>query len=581
MKQRFLGILLSFALMLTMMPVLGLSQEAYADDVTNYDLWVGNKQVTSKNMGNVLGDGTVSFTPANGDTPATLTLDGADISGEHINNEKHKSAAIYYDDADNDLIINATSASTVTGPNSSYDCYAIYSKGNLTVKGSLTVNGGGTSGGFSYGVQSEKELAVDGTLNVNEDNTNVNFGVTAWGIVVNKNGKLNVKGIDGIINFDGGIVVEGKLDATSTSTRQDDGTAIRISGGDGITVKEGAELIANGSEYGIYARDYSITINESAKLSANGYENAITGTVKNAIVGTGWDNAKGTGEGTKIEVKQEQTLGYKKVVFPPLPVDAVKYMIAALPADPTTEDDRASVKAAREAYDVLSDAEKDEIKYTLLKKLETAEETIRQADLDAAKSTAKTDLANYRNAKADSDYDADGVAAMNDAKTAGDTAIDKARDKEGVSEALANAKSAIDAVKTKSPVKPSIDPATPSTVHGVPSSIAKYVVTTTNTVSLIKAPNRKSFTVPATVVISGKKFNVTGIQAGAFKGTKCKTLTVKTKKLTKASVKGSLKGSKIKTVKVKVGKKKTNKKYVKKYKKIFTKKNCGKKVLVK
>ena len=35
-----------------------------------------------------------------------------------------------------------------------------------------------------------------------------------------------------------------------------------------------------------------------------------------------------------------------------------------------------------------------------------------------------------------------------------------------------------------------------------------------------------------------------------------------------------------KTIKVKVGKKKTNKKYVKRYKKIFTKKNCGKKVRV-
>ena len=40
-----------------------------------------------------------------------------------------------------------------------------------------------------------------------------------------------------------------------------------------------------------------------------------------------------------------------------------------------------------------------------------------------------------------------------------------------------------------------------------------------------------------------------------------------------------LKGSSITKVKVNVGKK-TNKKYVKKYKKIFTKKNCGKKVRV-
>ena len=51
--------------------------------------------------------------------------------------------------------------------------------------------------------------------------------------------------------------------------------------------------------------------------------------------------------------------------------------------------------------------------------------------------------------------------------------------------------------------------------------------------------------------------------------------------MTKKSVKASLKGSKVKTVQVKVGSKKVNKKFVKKYKKIFTKKNAGKKVTVK
>ena len=69
--------------------------------------------------------------------------------------------------------------------------------------------------------------------------------------------------------------------------------------------------------------------------------------------------------------------------------------------------------------------------------------------------------------------------------------------------------------------------------------------------------SKKSATVPATVTVNGVKLNVTSIAPKAFKGTK------------------------VKTVKVKVGKKKENKKYVKKYKKIFTKKNCGKKVKVK
>ena len=70
------------------------------------------------------------------------------------------------------------------------------------------------------------------------------------------------------------------------------------------------------------------------------------------------------------------------------------------------------------------------------------------------------------------------------------------------------------------------------------------------------------------------------ISKGALAGTNVKTLVVKSKKLKKKSVKGSLKGSSVTKVQVKVGKAKTNKKYVKKYKKIFTKKNAGKKVKV-
>ena len=133
-----------------------------------------------------------------------------------------------------------------------------------------------------------------------------------------------------------------------------------------------------------------------------------------------------------------------------------------------------------------------------------------------------------------------------------------------------------------------------------------YTVTSTadKTVAFTRAgTNKKSITVPAAITINGVTYNVTSVSANAFtakmirtvtigknvrvieknafKGAKATKMIVKSKYLTKASVKGSLKGSKIKTVQVKVGKKKVNKKYVKKYKKIFTKKNAGKKVKVK
>ena len=123
-------------------------------------------------------------------------------------------------------------------------------------------------------------------------------------------------------------------------------------------------------------------------------------------------------------------------------------------------------------------------------------------------------------------------------------------------------------------------------------------------VTFTKAKNKKSISIPKTVKLSdGKIYKVTAVGKNAFKGKKIRTVTVganvkklasgafsgskttkivlKTKGLTKKSVKGSLKKSKVKTVQVKIGKKSVNKKYIKKYKKIFTKKNAGAKVTVK
>ena len=97
---------------------------------------------------------------------------------------------------------------------------------------------------------------------------------------------------------------------------------------------------------------------------------------------------------------------------------------------------------------------------------------------------------------------------------------------------------------------------------------------------LLKAKNAKTVVVPATVTLGGKQYSVIKIQAKAFAKSKAVKVIVKTKKLKKATVKRSLKGSTVKKIKVKVGKAKANKKYMNKYKKIFTKKNAGRKVTV-
>lgn len=76
--------------------------------------------------------------------------------------------------------------------------------------------------------------------------------------------------------------------------------------------------------------------------------------------------------------------------------------------------------------------------------------------------------------------------------------------------------------------------------------------------------------------------NVIGYSKRAFAGSAYTTLVVKSKRLTKASMKGALKGSKVKTIRVKVSKKhKVNKKWARAYKKVFAKKACGKSVKLK
>lgn len=123
-----------------------------------------------------------------------------------------------------------------------------------------------------------------------------------------------------------------------------------------------------------------------------------------------------------------------------------------------------------------------------------------------------------------------------------------------------------------------------------------------NTVALIEADNNKNVTVPAVVIIDGEIYKVTEIREKAFTGPRIRTvyigknvklisskafagssvkkIIIRSKKLTKKSVRGSLRRSKAKIIKVKVGNKSLNRKYMKKYRSFFTKKNAGKKVNV-
>lgn len=166
---------------------------------------------------------------------------------------------------------------------------------------------------------------------------------------------------------------------------------------------------------------------------------------------------------------------------------------------------------------------------------------------------------------ADSEQAKDAAQAVEDAKTAAKKADD--------------AKTAADKAKAEADKKAADEAAAAKAKSVTTVTVNVKTVTAAAIDNAVKAAGGSNLYV--TKIVLGKK--VKTIKSKAFKNySKVTVLEVKTKKLTKKSVKKALKGSKIKTVKVKISKKAaTNKKYVKKYKKFFTKKNAGKKVTVK
>ena len=230
MKKRLFGILLSFALMLTMMPVLGLSQTAYADDVTNYDLWIDGNQVTSANMDNVLGDDTVSFTPAEDGNPAKLTLKGAKITKTYYNK------GIYYNGTDDLIIELASGTENSVICNESFCDAIVFTNRNITITG----KGGLTAIGNSNGINAEVDsLTIDGSdVTVNSNG----YGIQTNNLTI-KSGTLNVSG-DG--NPGVGIyckgrmnIIDGNITAMGSSRAINTNTADNVTLGKGVTVKAG------------------------------------------------------------------------------------------------------------------------------------------------------------------------------------------------------------------------------------------------------------------------------------------------------------------------------------------------------
>ena len=611
MKKRISGILISFGLMLALMPVLGMIMPVHAYDESPYKLWVCGVAVTDENREDVLSDGVVSFTPATGRGAATLTLKG-NVTADP---ERHYyDAAIRCDDGEHDLIIDAEKPSVVKGPDYD-DPYQMY----------------------SYGIVSEGPLTVRGKLEAAGGEAEYGYGIYGHELVVDHGAEVKASGNDAaveITNDTNGIVeVKGKLTADSEYIG-----IIIDSDSDGlITVKDGAELTAAGMEMvGIGGDDniVVVTIEKGAKVSAvGGKYGAINGIAKNAVEGIGWTVIEGTEIESVIEINSEEgqdLSSFSKVQFPK-PAASVKTRptarslaydgtAQALVTAGTASDGIMQYALSPDASDVAPESGWSEniptgteaktyyvwymvngdrthtdsdpegpVAVTISK----AKATVRAKDQSISVGDAVPDLSSP---VLNVHYTVEGLVGGDALTTAPKLRYASQPDntKAGTYEIAAGGADAggnyefsyqngtLTISEKQTPGSSSTnadDPAPVGTVHK--AGAGTYVVKSAKTVWLKKpAKNKTKFTVPAKVKIKGKTFSVTGIDAKAFKGKKVKTLTVTTKKLTKKSVKGSLKGSKIKTIKVKVGKKKLNKKYVKEYKKIFTKKNAGRKVKI-
>ena len=530
MKKRVLGVLLGLALMIGMMPAVGMT--AYADDSaadSPYKLWVGDIPVTSENADNITGSNPVQ---ASYDADSnTLTLNNFEYEGHGCDNDDVK-AVIKARMENENFTIDLSGESIVkhvyketSASSAGAGLYADHGV-IITGSGTLTVIDDDRQGSFdSRGIRAgDTTIESDATVNASGGTGQNSYGV-------------NVKN----------LTVKGALYA-SAGNAQKKSCGVYVS--NEITVSEGGKLDAAGGtavngSYGVFIYNTDPVMSIDGNMTARGNTHAIaSAALPNPSINTA--PIQYTIPDGYVAVESEDYSGSDtiSVVAGRATSETAKYVrIGRFVPVTAVSLNKTSATLAEGGTETLTAAvEPEEV-------------------IDPGLIWETTDPS---------------VATVNEIGVVTAVAAGKAkiivRANNGIGDTSATCEVTVNKKQTS-------EPSMAGTTHNVGGNT--YAVTAEGSVSLLKAPNQKSVTIPAAVAITGKNFNVTGINSGAFSGTKVKTLTVRTKLLTKKSVRDSLKGSKVKTVKVKVGKKKENKKFVKKYKKIFTKKNAGKKAAVK
>ena len=210
-KLRLLSAFLAAAMALTTLPA-----AAFAADVTDYELAVNGKRVTSANATNILSDGKASYDAVT----RTLTLSGGISATDNAVNPFGEQ-------------ITVDGNSTLTLTNGQKELYA-----GLCGTKTINVAAGAdiTLDAFGYGI-SYAGADISGNVTIR----NVDFGVTSGGATIKSGGKLIIQNADNAVSSYG-AKVHGTLEIDKAEKAVDAG---------GVTVYDGGVVTITGATSGL------------------------------------------------------------------------------------------------------------------------------------------------------------------------------------------------------------------------------------------------------------------------------------------------------------------------------------------
>lgn len=209
-KLRLLSAFLAAAMALTTLPA-----AAFAADVTDYELAVNGKRVTSANATNILDDGKASYDALS----RTLTLSGDISVTDNAVNPSGKQLTV-------------TGKSTVTG--AQRDRYAGFYSGGVPIK--VAADADITLDTFGFGIN-----AMGADISGNMKICNAEYGVNGMGATVESGGKLIIQNAENAVSSYG-AKVHGTLEIDKAEKAVDAG---------GVTVYDGGVVTITGATSGL------------------------------------------------------------------------------------------------------------------------------------------------------------------------------------------------------------------------------------------------------------------------------------------------------------------------------------------